>query len=130
MSITEAIEKLERELALPKHFFNFLMNEDDWSFVVKLHALIEGAVSYLLVHQPGFNPLGDIFSSIELSNKKRGKIAFVKALELLDKDERRYIASLSELRNELIHNIANVTVNLKDYARKLNNKIRKLMGKF
>lgn len=113
------ISKLEKELSLPKGFFDTLLNENDWSFIIKLHALFESSISYLLTDYIGKTNLIDIFSNLELSNKKTGKIAFAKALNLLEKDERRYISFLSKLRNTLIHNIQNVNFDLQSYIAQL-----------
>jgi len=33
---------------LPDDFYNNLLKEDDWSFVIKLHSLIEASVTHLL----------------------------------------------------------------------------------
>jgi hypothetical protein len=41
-------------------------------------------------------------------------VAFVKSMTLLDKDGRRFITSLSELRNQLVHNISNISFSFKD----------------
>src|SRR5438034_11277208 len=51
-----------------------------------------------------------------MSRDRVGKVAFASALELLTDYERRFIVKLSELRNRLVHNIANVTFNLKAYV--------------
>jgi hypothetical protein len=39
----KVLESLEKDLGLPRGFCFRLRHEDDWSFVVKLHALIESA---------------------------------------------------------------------------------------
>jgi hypothetical protein len=44
----ESLEALELDLGLPKGFCVKLIEEDDWSFVIKLHALLENAVSELI----------------------------------------------------------------------------------
>jgi hypothetical protein len=43
-------------------------------------------------------------------------VAFLKAFGLLVDRERRFIAALSELRNQLVHNARNTTFNLLDYV--------------
>ncbi len=40
----ESLQELELDLGLPKGFCIKLLEEDDWSFVIKLHALLESAV--------------------------------------------------------------------------------------
>lgn len=102
----EAIEELEATIGLPAGFFKGLYMEDDWSFVVKLHALIEAAITHLLVEHMNDPRLLEPLSHLPLSDKTAGKMAFVKRLDLLDQPYRRYVAKLSELRNNLVHNVS------------------------
>lgn len=118
-TIEGSIRLLEKELVIREGFLESLRNEDDWSFIIKVHALLEGAVSHLLCKTLGHDQLSEVFSFIELSNKRSGKIAFIKALSLLDKPDRRFISSLSELRNQLVHDISNVDFDLKEYVASL-----------
>lgn len=97
-------------------------NEDDWSFIIKAHALLEAAVAHLLCKALHKDELLPVFSFLELSNKSSGKIAFVKALDLLDKQDRRFISSLSELRNKLVHNVSNVNFGLQPFVNGLSPK--------
>lgn len=116
----DAVQELERTLGLPVNFYTNLKNEDDWSFIVKLHSLFEATVSELVVSALGKGELSEIVSYLELSNKRTGKMAFVKALDLMEEDFRRYISSLSELRNEFAHNVSNVSLSLKEYVQRPN----------
>jgi len=52
---------IEEDLGLPTGFCVRLQNEDDWSFVVKLHALLESAASDFLAKAFGRQELADIF---------------------------------------------------------------------
>ena len=62
------VGQFEKELNLPNGFFlNLLIKEDDWSFIIKLHALVEAAVSHLLASICG-DRLLDIFTRLELSS--------------------------------------------------------------
>jgi hypothetical protein len=107
-NLQEAAEQIEKELGLPKGFFSGLMNEDDWSFVVKLESLLESACTYLLVKATNQPALEDVFSRIEIANKYTGKIAFIKALNLLEERDRAFVHALAALRNTLVHNVRNV----------------------
>jgi len=102
------VRKLIDRLGLPEGFYDGLLEEDDWSFVIKVHALVEAVVTHLIVVHLGERELGRIFAVIELSDTRKGKWAFVKALGLLQEGELRFIRRLSELRNELVHDIQNV----------------------
>lgn len=95
---------LEEAFGLPPRFIDNLINDDDWSLVIKSHALLESACADMLCHYFGKYELADIFAQLDMSNKKYGKAAFISSLNLLSKPERRFISELSELRNELVHN--------------------------
>ena len=122
--LDELVPLLEATLGIPSGFFHSLDAEgvDDWSFVIKLHALVEAAISHLLTEHLRHTELGDIFSRIDISNKTTGKAAFVDALKLLDKPEKRFMSSLSELRNKLVHDVREVNFNLSEYVAKMNKK--------
>lgn len=112
---TGDLAALEEAFGLPKGFIDGLKNDDDWSLVIKSHALIESACSDMLCHYFGKYELADIFSQLEMSNKRTGKIAFISALGLLSKKERRFISELSELRNLIVHNASNTVFSLQSY---------------
>ena len=119
-SILEKAKSLERELGLKEDFLINLKDEDDWSFIIKLHAFIEAATSHLLIKALGHEKLMSIFTRLELGNKQTGKIAFIKALNLLEKTDRRFIGQLSKLRNEIVHNVSKVSFDLIEYVKDLN----------
>ena len=119
INLAEEVPKLEKALGIEIGFFDKLSDEDDWSLIIKLHSLIEAAISELLARRLEKTSLIDTFSNMELSNKKSGKMAFVKALGLLDEPERRYVSALSELRNKLVHNIKNVNYQMHEEVEKM-----------
>ncbi len=115
----KAILELQGKLNLKKDFFKKLLEEDDWSFIIKLHALIEAACTHLLLHRFNEPSLKKIISRLELSNKTFGKIAFIKELYILGDNSRRYISSLSELRNNFVHNVQNCNASLIEIVEKM-----------
>jgi len=64
-----------------------------------MHALMEAAVTHLLAERLGDAKLEEVFSFTEFANPRSGKLAFAKALGLLESDERRFLQRLAELRN-------------------------------
>jgi hypothetical protein len=98
-------DELEIKLGLEPGFFIKLTAEDDWSFVIKLHALLEAACTDLLLFHFKEPALAEIFARMELSDKARGKLRFLEQLELISKRNRRFISALSELRNSIVHDI-------------------------
>lgn len=110
----DLVPLLEAKLGIEPGFFESLDDDDenDWSFVIKLHALVEAAVSHLLTEQLHRPELSELFARLDISNETTGKAAFVKALALLDKPERRFMSALSELRNKLVHDVRRINFDL------------------
>lgn len=97
----EWVGAFESELGLPSAFFiRLLQKEDDWSFIIKLHALIEAALAHLLAIHSN-EKLLNVFVRMGM----RSKVAFAKALGVLDKDERIFISKLSGIRNSFAHDV-------------------------
>ncbi len=134
MKLSDALKPLsdlENRLGLPKGFYHKLLKEDDWSFVVKTHALIEAAVTHLLSKTTAisFRQFDDLnldeellaqaFSRLELSDKRKGKVSFSKALGLLMDYQRSFIHSLSEIRNAFVHDVRNVNLTVSKYFQSL-----------
>ncbi len=110
------LRKLEDVLQLPTGFCEGLFREDDWSFIIKLHALCETALTELLVRHTRTEKLRDAFAELEMSRAGTGKIAFAEAFGILDKEDRRYLRALSEIRNRLVHRVQNVSFTLTNYV--------------
>jgi hypothetical protein len=114
--IEDAIKNVESRLGVATGFFDLLENEDDWSFVIKSHALIETSCSELLTIYFRKPSLENIFSRLELGEKYTGKIAFLSCLELLNTNERKYIQELSSLRNKLVHSSKNLNFKFSEHV--------------
>jgi len=112
------IPKFEKDLGLRSGFLTNLRNEDDWSFIIKAHALIEAAVSTMLTRALD-QKLKSVIEHIGLGNTKTGKLAFVKALQLLDNKHINYIKKLSELRNKVVHDVRKVDFSFFKYVKSL-----------
>lgn len=120
------IMDIETQLGLPPGFLVYLyQKEDDWSFVIKMHAFLEAVLTHLLAEYLGKPDLLPVFAYLETSNVRTGKLAFVRAFDLLDKGARRFVHTLSELRNTLVHDVSNVNFHFADYVSQLNERERK-----
>ncbi|MGF6973691.1 hypothetical protein QFZ94_002118 [Paraburkholderia sp. JPY465] len=125
------IERLEKELQLPEAFFERLRVESDWSFVIKLHAVFEAVIVQALTGHLGQDCLADAFGYLDMSNVRSGKVAFARALGLLDAGEARFLAALSTLRNDLVHKVRNVGFSFDAYIKGLNtDQLNKFAGEF
>jgi len=126
-NLAELVPLLEERIGVTPGFFDRLDTEDDsdWAFVIKLHALIEAAISHLLATELRRQQLEKVFSRLDISNKHTGKAAFVEALELLDKPARTFMHSLSTLRNSLVHDVKNVDFELDTHVADMNEQKKK-----
>ena len=109
------VQSMEKRIQLPDGFLNRLMSDDDWTFVIKSHALLETICSELLVQILGNPSLAKVVYRMELSNKYVGKIAFIESLDILDKKERGFISTLSSSRNELVHDVKKTIFSFHEY---------------
>ncbi len=123
--LQKAINEIEDEVGIPKGFFKDLLDEDDWSFIIKIHALVEALISFQIVKSLHKEELSSVISFLELSNNRTGKLAFVKNLDILPKKFRRFIKNLSEIRNAFTHNVSNIGVTIDEYFKTLSKQKRK-----
>lgn len=99
-----------------KYDFLFdLLKEDDWSFIIKAHALIEAAVTEMIIQHIGQESLKSTIELLPLSDTKIGKIAIAKQLGLVTPEERKFVRWFSELRNLLVHRVENVNFSFEIY---------------
>lgn len=116
------VDRLERALGLPHGFYEHLVDtDDDWSFVVKIHALMEASLTILLTERiggrslPDSPELSDALSHLEMSRTHVGKVELAFTLELISEQDRRLLRFLSKLRNTFVHDIKNVRLTLQDH---------------
>lgn len=77
-----------------------------------MNAVLETALNHLLTTRMGNPKLADIFPYVEMGNVRSGKIAFIRAYDLLSEESCLFIRYLGQLRNTLAHNIKNFDFNL------------------
>src|SRR5689334_8544105 len=75
---------LENNLGLPKDFIKSIMrSSDDWSFIIKTHALFESAITHWVTEELNRPELELLVSRLSFLGKT-GKLAFAKSLGLID----------------------------------------------
>ena len=122
--LLDAINELENDTGVKEGFFISLLKEDDWSFIIKIHALYEAAITSLILNKLGQPTLENFISKLELGDRNRGKLKLSKELDLLGSDERKFIYALSEIRNSFVHNVNNTYVDLGQYFNNLSKEKR------
>ena len=100
-----------------KHEFLFaLLEEDDWSMIIKSHALIESMLTELIVSRTEESELKVIVERLPISDSQIGKLSIAKEYKLLSKEQRAFIRRLSELRNWIVHKFENIDFRLDEYV--------------
>ena len=101
-----------------------LDTDDDWTFVIKIHGILETALNHLILNRlQVMHPvpkLVDIISRLETNDRKTGKIAFIKVYDLLPGEACLFVRMLSEVRNRAVHDIKNFDLDLVKYLEGLN----------
>src|SRR5437870_3176477 len=75
---------VEKNLGASASAFLQMPLDDDWTFVIKAHAIMEAALNRLIVVAlGGHDSLAEFVSRLDTGDRNRGKMAVIKALELL-----------------------------------------------
>jgi hypothetical protein len=82
--------------------------DNDWSFVIKLHSLLEAVLNHALISRLREPKLSDIITLLDIGDRKKGKMAFVKTLDIFPENQRKFIHMFSGLRNDLVHDVNNL----------------------
>jgi hypothetical protein len=109
------ILEFERHLALPSGFYQKILVEDDWSFVVKLSALFEAASTHILIKRLDTPELADSFAELDYANSKFGRVTLLRKLGAITNEQSKFLLDLATLRNKLVHNIASVGFSFEKY---------------
>jgi hypothetical protein len=122
-SVALQFGELATRLKAPPGSLVSLVFADDWSSVIRSHALVEGAVTVMLSDVID-ERLRDTFAKLELGKEDTGKLAFAKALNLLTDADRRFVRMLSSLRNRLAHDMQHLTFTFADHVGKMDKQQR------
>jgi hypothetical protein len=114
------IKQLESEIGIAPGFLEGLLKDgDDWSFVIKVHAVAEAALTHLLTTTVGREELRDLFGSLPMGDSRRGRISVAAQLHLLDPRRVAFFRALGRIRNAFVHDIKNAGLRIEQYAASL-----------
>ena len=113
--VAGALTTLSEDLELPAGFLtNLLLEESDWSFIVKAQAILETAVTSLLVAHLGKPELEDVIAEhLQMSQR----IKMLSALNLCSPEQREMMRRLGNLRNRLAHTAQGTLFSLPEYLK-------------
>lgn len=123
--VTETIKSVAKDFGSKSHFIVDLLKQDDWSFVIKAHAMLEAALTEVLLEHLGEFRLKRLVERLPLSDGQIGKVAAAKDLGLLSDDHRKFIRWFSELRNDLVHRLENIHFSFERHVSKMDKNQKK-----
>ena len=106
------MSKIEAALGLPEGFIENLVEEDDWSFVIKSYSVIEAALSHVLATESDPR-LAAFFQRLSLEGRA-SKLGAIEAINALDKPTRKLISRLAKIRNYLVHDVSHLSFTFDD----------------
>lgn len=113
------VAAFELRLGLPAGFYDSLLENDDWSFVVKLNALFEAACTEALVARLSCPEIANNLAHLDFADNKKGKVRLCFELGIINDEQRLALNELAELRNNLVHKIENVNFSFAKYIQDL-----------
>lgn len=106
------------ELREKGDFLHGLLKQDDWSFVITAHALLEAAITQMVIANVGSEQLASFIERLPLGGQF-GKIKLCEQLDLLPDAHRKFARWFSEFRNPLVHRLDKVTFTFAKHVKRL-----------
>ena len=81
--------------------------DDDWTFLIKIHALLEAALNTLLLCKVD-KRLRSFVERLDTGSIDSGKLAWIKALGLLSAEQMQFVRLVSPIRNRIVHDVRHI----------------------
>src|SRR6185369_4595310 len=111
--------QLQRALGIPNGFLDGLGDDEDWAFVIKIHALMESSVNHQIIAALKEDRLKKFVARLDTSNSASGKLAIVKALDLLPPKLQKFMTGFSTLRNTFVHDAKHLAYSINECLRSM-----------
>lgn len=86
---------------------------NDWAYIIGAHALCEAALNQIIMKKISLRE--DIVYFIVSRMPTQEKLSLTKKYALTSREERSFVTALSELRNDIVHDVRKVAFSLEDY---------------
>lgn len=123
--LTEYVEVFSAELKLKLDFLLSIGNDNDWSFIIKSHALIEAVITELIISRIEEIEMKPIIERMPLHDDQVSKMRIVKIYGLMTDDQIKFVKKLSEIRNDIVHKFDNIDFTFTNYISQLDKNQRK-----
>jgi uncharacterized protein with HEPN domain len=121
----DLLKNINQDYSENFEFLKKLLTDDDWSFIVKSHSLIESLVTELIVAKIDENKLKAVIERIPLHGEIVSKISISKTYELIPSDQIKFIKNISEIRNNIVHKFENLNFTFETYLSNLDKNQKK-----
>jgi hypothetical protein len=118
--VNDFLEDMKNGYSEKLTFLSKLIEGDDWSLVIKSHALFESLITELIVLRNAENNLKKVIERMPLHGETVSKIAILKTYELLKPNEISFIVKLSEIRNRIVHKYENLNFTFEKFIADMN----------
>lgn len=120
IDILTDVTKIISEELLEKHdFLTKLLLDDDWSFVIKSHSLIESLATELIINTIDEKELKKIIERMPLHGNDVSKMKIITTYNILTKEEKDFITNLTQIRNSIVHKYENINFSFEIYLKGL-----------
>jgi|TARA_B110000238_G_C15897836_1_gene340610 hypothetical protein len=129
--IDKDLEALQNNLGLDESFIDDLYKQDDWSFIIKLSALVEATCTHAISVLFGYPQLEGCFTYLDQSNPKVGRVKLLKEMGVIFDNQAKILKALAELRNTVSHDVKNVNFKFSEHIKDLDkNQIKNFIANF
>ena len=97
-------------------FLTNLLEDDDWSFIIKSHSLIESLTTELIIARINQEILKPVIERMPLHGEIVSKINVAKSFDLIPNQQRKFVQKISEIRNNIVHKFENINFTLDEYV--------------
>lgn len=117
IDILSDVTKIISEELLEKHdFLTKLLLDDDWSFVIKSHSLIESLATELIINTIDQIELKKIIERMPLHGNDVSKMKIITTYNILTKKEIDFIINLTQIRNNIVHKYENINFSFETHT--------------
>jgi hypothetical protein len=102
-------------VGIPTDLIISLDRDDDWAFVIKMHGIVEAGLNHLILNALGRKELQAVIPLLATADRRTGKLAFIKACDLLPEIARKFVSMFAKMRDDLVHDIKNFDFSLEKY---------------
>jgi len=121
----ESLEEINKDYSEKLDFLKKLLTDDDWSFIIKSHSLIESLVTELIINKIDEKKLKRVIERIPLHGEIVSKISISKTYELIPADQIKFLKNISEIRNNIVHKFENINFTFEKYLSNLDKNQKK-----